>query len=224
MDNPYEGFLLNDKKVHEGSVRDLTTKHSQNNRNVDKFWMKEVVTWIVESEWNKKISNKRDKNKRSLKKEVKDEEFDSEQQEINEVKLHNSKYDQSQLVTKVNKKNSNSLKPLKSSQLKPKKIDFESKQLDIATSIIQVKPKYMQDIKQILLRTDFLLTKDKPQTKRPAKVENKKKRIASFKEYMNWYDSKCSLFGGSNKSQKCSTERSTPLKNSIKIVEKMKRL
>ena len=206
--------MINEMKQTHETVLELTSQSQADND--EKFKSIEIVTCIVGSDSGTDTSKQT--SKRVLKGQLKDDQLYHEQHS-HPVKRNRTKQSKPKSAQN-NKRIRQSNKPETLFDIKPKKIDFEADKS--VGSVSTLEPKMLQDIKDILIKTDFLLTKDKSD-KKPVKKLNKRK-MNIFKDYMNWYDNKCSQMENSDKSQRCSTGQSTPQKSCINAIERMKRL
>lgn len=179
---------------------------------------REVITAIVDEYYDDEDTPK--KLRRSAKVELKEENVKEEQEEEkallsppseDEIKIESIK------EPKIRKSN----KAYKGKPYTKKKRVIE--EYEVPLESIKMESAFKEEIKEILGKTDFVNNFEMPLPKRKVTDKTRKsKRMANFKEYMDWYDKKCqqsSDFGDSRGAS--TTNLSTPLKISLRISQRL---
>lgn len=235
-----ESYLKNEIKYSAGSAYDdfacvyygdnPVPKAGKSNRNRinDRLKMPELVTCIVDSEYDPKVSAK-GKKRRSMKKEIKDEAVQEAKEDAEELAMVESESEnEPTTAAKSAKKARKSRKALK-----PIQIEYKIEENEVPLIETKMEPEFKTEIEKILQYTkkpksdpdmDFLKSNDENVKKtmpKPKAKSAKKNRLSHFKEYMEWYDQRCKKGKESVASRGGSTTLSTPMKTSLRISQRI---
>lgn len=191
-----------------------------------RFKMGELVTWIVDPQYDSKTLSK-GKKRRSLKKETKDEAIKDSQDEIKELESIVSSAESDIVASDKSKK---SRKPRKTPQ--SKQSNAKSEQVSKQENKSKKVNGFIKEIEAILQYSkkskstpdmDFLTINGSKEKKEVKKIASPKppKKMNHFREYIEWYDEKCKSAKGSVYSKAPSTNLSTPLKASLRISQRL---
>ena len=201
-------------------------KLSPQPRSDDRFKMGELVTWIVDPQYDSKAIAK-GKKRRSLKKETKDEAVQEAKDEVKELENITSSAESDIVVSEKSKR---SRRPKKVIQTKHENVKSEQ------TSGPKNKSKkingFIREIEEILQYSkkskstpdmDFLVINGRKEKELVKKIVSPRapKKMNHFREYIEWYDEKCKSAKGSVYSKAPSTNLSTPLKASLRISQRL---
>ena len=165
----FEKFLMKEAKLSQESISELLSKDGP--KYIDeRFKMREVVTCIV-SEIQESEDNSQSSKRRSLKCEAKEDEEEEEKEEVkagsiikNEIKdKENVPFDHKKAKSKYKGK-----KPYTRSRIAQRKEEEE-----VPLSKIKMEPKCKEEIKNILIKTDFIQTQEQETIKKPKPITRK---------------------------------------------------